>query len=74
MDHWRNKRVNQKILRDKQQERYDNPKPMRHSKSTSEKDVNSNTILSQEIRKISNKQSKLTPKATRIGIINEAQS
>ena len=35
------------------------------SKSSSKREVNSNTILTQEIRKISNKQPNLTPKAIR---------
>ena len=56
------KRGTQKILRDKWQWRYDNPKSMGHSKSSSEKGVYSDTILSQETRKISNKQLKLTHK------------
>ena len=34
MDHWRNQRGNQKILRDKLQWRYNSPKPMGHSKTT----------------------------------------
>ena len=40
---------------------------MGYRKSNSEKEVFSNTILSQETRKISNKQPNLTPKATREG-------
>ena len=35
MDHWRNQRGNKKIPRDKSQLRYYDPKPMRHSKSSS---------------------------------------
>ena len=42
-----------------------NPKLMGYSKSSSERVVYSNAILSQEIRKISNKQPNFTPKATR---------
>ena len=38
---------------------------MGHSKSSSKKEVYSNIILSQETRKIPNKQPNLTPKATR---------
>ena len=38
---------------------------MGYSKSSSKKEVYSNTILPQETRKISNKQPNLTPKATR---------
>ena len=40
-------------------------KPLAHSKSNYEREVNSNSVLSQERRKSSNKQPKLTPKATR---------
>ena len=43
-------------------------------KSSSKREVYSNTSLPQEIRKISNKQPKLTPKATRERETNEAQS
>ena len=38
------------------------------SKNSSKREVYSNTVLHQETRKISNKQPKLTPKATREGI------
>ena len=38
---------------------------MGHSKSSSKKEVYSNIILSQETRKIPNKQTNLTPNATR---------
>ena len=65
MDHWRNQRGNQKIPRDKWQQRYNNSKPMGHNKSSSEKEIYSNTISPQETRKIPNKQPNLTPKATR---------
>ena len=65
MNHWRNQRGNQKIPRDKFQWKHDNPKPMRCSKSSSKRKVYSNKILPPEIRKISNKQPNLTPKATR---------
>ena len=43
MDQWRNQRGNQKILKEKWQQRYKNPKPMVHSKSISEREVYSNT-------------------------------
>ena len=65
MDHWRNQRENQKILRDKWQWKHDNSKPMGHSKSSFKKEVYSNTSLPQETRKIPNKQPKLTAKTTR---------
>ena len=38
---------------------------MEYSKSSSKREVYTNTILSQETRKISNKQPNLTPQATR---------
>ena len=61
MDHWRN----QKIPGDKWQQKHDNLKPMGCSKSSSKREVYSNSILTQETRKTSNKPSNLTPKATR---------
>ena len=64
-DHWRNRRVNQKIPRNKWQWKQNNPKPMGWSKSSSKREVESNTILPQETRKISNKQPNITPKAVR---------
>ena len=65
MDHWRNQRGNKKIPGEKWQQKHDNSKPMRHSKSSSKWEVYSNTILPQETRKISNKNPNLTPKVTR---------
>ena len=65
MNHGRNQRGNQKILWDKWQQWHNDPKSMGHSKSCSEREVYSNIILSQETRKISNKPSYFTPKATR---------
>ena len=47
---------------------------MGYSKSSSKKEVYSNAILSQETRKISNKQPILTPKATSVKRINKTQS
>ena len=41
------------------------PEPMGCSKSSSKREVYSNTILPQETRNISNKQPNLTPKAIR---------
>ena len=41
------------------------PKPMGCNKSSSKSEVDSNTILPQETRNISNKQPNLTPKAIR---------
>ena len=62
MDHWRNQRWNQKVPRDKWQQKHDNPKPMGCSKSCSKSEVYSKTISTQEKRKISNKQPNLTAK------------
>ena len=64
-DHWRNQRGNQKIPRDKRQWKHDDPKPMGCSKSSSKREVHSNTSLPQEIGNISNKQPNLAPKAIR---------
>ena len=47
---------------------------MGHSKSSSKREVYSNIILPQEIRKITNKQPNLTPKATRERKTNRTQS
>ena len=44
--------------------KYDNSKPIGFSKSSSKKEVYSNTILPQEIRKTSNRQPNFIPKAT----------
>ena len=53
MDQW-NQRENQKTPRDKWKQKHKDPKPMGCSKSSSKKEVNSNAILPQETRKISN--------------------
>ena len=53
-DHWRNQRGNQKIPRNKWQWKHDDPKPMGCTKSSTKREVYSNTILPQERRKISN--------------------
>ena len=65
MDHWRHQRGNQKIPRDKWKPKHNDSKPVGWSKSSSKREVYSNTILPQETRNISNKQPNLTPKATR---------
>ena len=52
------------IPRNKWQQKHDDPKPMGFSKSSSKREVYSNTILPQEIRKTSNRQPNFTPKAT----------
>ena len=47
---------------------------MRHSKSSFEREVYSNTILPQKRSKSSNKQPNLTPKTTREGRIDKVQN
>ena len=74
MDHWRNQRGNQKILRDKWQQRHNNPKPIGHGESSSKRNVYSNTLLPQERRKSSNKQPNLTPKTIRYRRADEVQN
>ena len=64
-DHWRNQRGNKKIPRNKWQCKHDDPKPTGCSKSSSKREVYSNTILLQETWSISDKQPNLTPKAIR---------
>ena len=54
-----------KIPRNKCQWRHDDPKPMGCSKSSSKREVYSNTSLHQETGNISNKQPNLAPKAIR---------
>ena len=56
MDYWSNQRGNQKILKQKWKQKECAPKPIGHSKSNSKREVYSNSILSQETRKSSNKQ------------------
>ena len=65
---------NQKIPTDKLQWKHNDPKPMGFSKSSSKREVYSNTSLPEETRKISNKQSNLTPKGTRERRTNKIQS
>ena len=57
--------IKKKIHRFKWQQKHKDPKPIRCSKSSSKRKVYSNSITNQETRKVLNKQSKLTPKATR---------
>ena len=73
-DHWRNQRGNQKIPRDKWQWKHDDLKPTGCNKSSSKREVYSNTSLPQETRNITNKQSNLTPKGTRQRRTNKTQS
>ena len=60
----RNQKGNQKISRNKWQWKHDNSKPMGCSKSRPKREVYSNTILTQETRKTSNRQPNFTPKTT----------
>ena len=62
--YWRNQKGNQKVSRNKWQWKHNNSKPMGCSKSSSKRDVYSNTILPQQIRKTSNRQPNFTPKTT----------
>ena len=62
--YWRNQKGNKKISRNKWQWKHDNSKPMGCSKSSSKREVYSNTILPQETRKTSNRQPNFTPKTT----------
>ena len=55
-------------------QKHNEPKPMGHSKSSSKKEVYSNSISQQETRKISNKQSNVILKATRERRANKTQS
>ena len=54
MDHWRNQRGNQKIPRDKWKRKHNDPKLMGCNKSSSNREVYSNKILTLETRKTSN--------------------
>ena len=54
-----------KIPRNKWQWKHNDPKPMGCSKSSSKREVYSNTILPRETRNISNKKPNLTAKAIR---------
>ena len=65
MGHWRNQRGNKKYLETKWKWKHKDPKPMGCSKSSSKREIYSNTNLPPEPRKISNKQPNSTPKATR---------
>ena len=53
--------------------KHNNQKPIGCSKSSLKREVYSYTILPQETRKISNKQSKLTPKGTKERRTNKMQ-
>ena len=61
MDHWRN----QEIPGNKWKQKHKYPKSVEYNKSNSKREVYSDTSLTQEIRKISNKQLNFTPKGTK---------
>ena len=67
-------KIKKKIPRNKWQWKQNDPKRMGCNKSSSKREVYSNTILPQETRKISNKQPNLTPKAIRERRTKETQS
>ena len=67
-------RGNQNIPRNKWQWKHNGPKPMGCSKSSSKREVYSNTIPPQETRKISNKKSNPTLKTTRERRTKKTQS
>ena len=58
----RNQKGNKKICRNKWQWKHNNSEPMGCSKSSSKKQVYSNTILPLETRKTLNRQPNFTPK------------
>ena len=62
--YWRNQKGNQKVSRNKWKCKYDNSKPVGCGKSSSKREVDSNTILPKETRKTSNRQPNFTPKTT----------
>ena len=57
--YWRNQKGNQNMSRNKWQWKHNNLKPMGCSKSSSKRQVYSNTILPQETRKTLNRQPNL---------------
>ena len=57
--------IKEEIRNSKNKWKKKTPKPMGYSKSSSKREVYSNTTLPQETRNISNKQPNLTPKAIR---------
>ena len=67
-------RENSKTPGHKWKWKHHDPKSMGCSKSTSKREVYNNTSLPQEIRKILNKQSNLTPRGTKKRRTNKTQS
>ena len=66
--------IKNEIKTDKWQWKYNDPKFMKCRKRSYKRKVYSNTMLSQETRKISNKQLKLTPEVIRERKTDKAQS
>ena len=54
-----------KMFLETKENKHNNPKSMGYSKSSPEREIHTTTGLPQEVRKISNKQSKTTSKRTR---------
>ena len=76
-DHWLTEEIKENFLKipgDIEKLKHNYPNFMGYCKSSSKRNIYSNTILPLEIRKISNKQSKLTPKGTRQRRTNITQS
>ena len=66
MDQWRNQRGSKKYLKTNgNKSKINGPKPMWSRKSSSKREVYSNTVLSQDTGKITNKQPNFTSKMTR---------
>ena len=66
MDQWRNQRGSKKYLKTNgNKSKINGPKPMWSRKSSSKREVYSNTVLSQDTVKITNKQPNFTSKMTR---------
>ena len=63
-----------KTPRDKWKQKHNDLKPMRYSKSSSNREVYSNTTLPQETRRITNKQLDFTHKTIRGRGTNKTQS
>ena len=67
-------RGKKKIYRNRWQLKHNGPKPMGYKNRSCKREVDSNTISSEEIINISNKHPNLTPKATRERRTNKTQS
>ena len=74
MGQWKNQSGNQQVSKDKWKWKYNTPKCMGCSKSSSKREVYSDTGLPQETRKNLNKQLKLPPEGIRKRRINKGQS